>query len=195
MEVIDKIPARSIIYFVSHVTSPDPLLKIHKTPLDGVLVIEPLVIFEDFRGQYVELYNAPAYKAAGIHYEFIQDDISVSRKNVLRGIHGDRKTAKLVSCLYGAFYLVVINNIPESPQYRQWTAFTLSDRNRSQVLIPPGFGNGHTILTETAMFYYKQTTTYDRASQFTLLWNDPELKIWWPIKDPIISQRDSALSG
>ena len=93
--------------------------KIRKTPLEGVLVVEPLTVFEDFRGHYVELYNDPAYKAAGISYEFIQDDISVSRQNVLRGIHGDRKTAKLVSCLHGAFYLVVVNNIPESPQFRK----------------------------------------------------------------------------
>jgi dTDP-4-dehydrorhamnose 3,5-epimerase len=166
-----------------------------KTPLDGVLVVEPLTVFEDFRGQYVELYNEPAYKAAGISYDFIQDDISVSRQHVLRGIHGDRKTAKLVSCLHGAFYLVVINNIPDSPQYRQWTAITLSDRNREQVLVPPGFGNGHVVLTESAMFHYKQTTTYDRSSQFTLLWNDPELKIWWPIPNPIISQRDGGTSA
>ncbi len=175
-------------------TSPDPLLKIRKTPLDGVLIVEPLTIFEDFRGHYIELYNLPAYKAAGIQHEFIQDDISVSRKHVLRGIHGDYKTAKLISCLHGAFYLVVVNNIPESPQYRQWTAFTLSDRNRSQVLVPPGFGNGHTVLTKTAMFHYKQTTGYDRSSQFTLLWNDPALKISWPIKNPIMSQRDSTPS-
>ena len=174
--------------------SPDPLLKVGKTPLDGVLLIEPLTMFEDFRGQYVELYNGPAYKAAGVHYEFIQDDISVSRKHVLRGIHGDHKTAKLISCLDGAFYLVVINNIPDSPQYRRWTAFTLSDRNRSQVLVPPGFGNGHLVLTDSAMFHYKQSSTYDRPLQFTMRWNDPELKLWWPIENPILSQRDSAVS-
>jgi dTDP-4-dehydrorhamnose 3,5-epimerase len=170
-------------------------LKIAKSPLDGVLVIEPLTTFEDYRGHYVELFNAPAYRAAGVSYDFIQDDISISRKHVLRGIHGDRKTAKLVSCLHGAFYLVVINNIPDSPQYRQWTSFTLSDANRKQVLIPPGFGNGHVVLTDSAMFHYKQTTTYDRGSQFTLLWNDPELKLWWPIRDPIVSQRDSGVSA
>ena len=166
-------------------------LVVHKTPLDGVLLIEPLTNFEDFRGQYVELYNAPEYKAAGVAYDFIQDDISVSRKHVLRGIHGDQKTAKLVSCLQGAFYLVVINNVAGSPQYRQWTSLTLSDRKRQQVLVPPGFGNGHLVLTDTATFYYKQTTTYDRASQFTLFWDDPELKMWWPTRDPIVSQRDS----
>ena len=152
-------------------------------------------MFKDFRGQYVELYNDPAYEAAGITYEFIQHDISVLWQNVLRGIHGDRKTAKLVSCLHGAFYLVVVNNIPESPQYRQWTAFTLSDRNREQVLVPPGFGNGHVVLTESAMFHYEQTTTYDRSSQFTLLWKDLDLKIWWPVQNPIISQRDGGISA
>ena len=172
-------------------TAPEPLLKTRPTPLEGVLLIEPLTIFEDFRGEYVELYNCTAYQAAGIQYEFVQDDISVSRKHVLRGIHGDDKTAKLISCLHGAFYLVVVNNIPDSSQYRQWTAFTLSDRNRSQVLVPPGFGNGHAVLTDIAMFHYKQTSTYDRASQFTLMWDDPALNIWWPIDNPIISQRDS----
>jgi dTDP-4-dehydrorhamnose 3,5-epimerase len=177
------------------VASPEPTLNVRTTPLDGVLLIEPLTMFEDFRGQYVELYNVPAYKAAGITYDFIQDDISVSRQHVLRGIHGDQKTAKLISCLHGAFYLMVINNIPDSPQYRQWTAFTLSDRNRQQVLVPPGFGNGHVVLTDLAMFHYKQSSTYDRPSQFTLRWNDPELKLWWPIANPIVSQRDSALSA
>lgn len=175
-------------------TSPNATLTVQKSPLDGVLVIEPLTAFEDFRGEYVELYNAPEYRAAGINYDFVQDDISVSRQHVLRGIHGDQKTAKLVSCLYGAFYLVVVNNIKDSPQYRKWTAFNLSDRNRKQVMIPPGFGNGHVVLTETAIFHYKQNTTYERASQFTILWNDPQVKVWWPIKNPIISPRDEGLA-
>jgi dTDP-4-dehydrorhamnose 3,5-epimerase len=166
-------------------------LNIQKTSLDGVLLIEPLTNFEDYRGCYVELYSAPEYRAAGIEYDFVQDDISISRRNVLRGIHGDQKTAKLVSCLHGAFYLVVINNIPGSTQYRRWAAFTLSEQNREQVLVPPGFGNGHLVLTETAIFHYKQTTTYDRASQFTLVWNDPQLGVFWPIREPIVSQRDS----
>lgn len=174
-------------------TSPPITLQVQRTPLDGVLLIEPLTRFEDFRGQYIELYNQPAYRAAGINYDFIQDDISVSRQNVLRGIHGDAKTAKLVTCLHGAFYLVVVNNLPGSAHYRKWTAFTLSDRNRQQVLIPPGYGNGHVVLTETAIFHYKQTTTYERNSQFTIVWNDPDLKIWWPIQNPIVSPRDSGL--
>lgn len=169
------------------------MLKVQDTELDGVKIISPPTNFEDFRGEYVEIYNEEIYKGAGISYSFFQDDISVSSRNVLRGIHGDNKTAKLVSCLHGKFYLVVVNNIPDSPQYRCWTAFTLSEKNRLQVLIPPGFGNGHVVLSETAMFHYKQTTSYDRASQFTLMWNDPGLGIWWPIKNPILSRRDEGL--
>lgn len=169
------------------------MLQVATTELDGVKLITPPTNFEDFRGEYVEIYNEEMYKNAGISEDFMQDDISVSSRNVLRGIHGDQKTSKLVSCLYGKFYLVVINNIIDSPQYRRWTAFTLSEKNRRQVLIPPGFGNGHVVLSETAMFHYKQTTSYDRAGQFTLLWNDPALGIWWPIKNPIISRRDEGL--
>jgi dTDP-4-dehydrorhamnose 3,5-epimerase len=165
-------------------------LQIQKTKLDGVLLIKPPTIFEDFRGTYVETYNVDQYHAAGISAQFVQDDISISSKHVLRGIHGDAETCKLVSCLYGKFYLVVINNDPESPQHGLWDAFTLSDQNHLQVLIPPKFGNGHVVLSDQAIFHYKQTTYYNQAGQFTLKWNDPKLGLWWPIKNPIVSKRD-----
>jgi dTDP-4-dehydrorhamnose 3,5-epimerase len=165
-------------------------LKVEKTSLEGPLLITPPTNFEDFRGSYVELYNEEIFKAAGIDLEFVQDDISTSSRHVLRGIHGDRKTWKLVSCLYGSFYLVVADCNEGSPQHHQWESFTLSDRNRLMVLIPPGFGNGHLVLSDSAIFHYKQTTYYDRESQFTYAWNSPELNLWWPIKDPIVSQRD-----
>lgn len=165
-------------------------VKIQKTKLDGVLLITPPTHFEDFRGEYVEIYNQELYNAAGITTDFVQDDISVSSLHVLRGIHGDSKTTKLVSCLHGRFYLAVVNNIAGHPQYGQWDAFTLSDKNRQQVLIPAGFGNGHVVLSETAMFHYKQNSNYDRSSQFTIVWNDPKFNIWWPIKAPILSRRD-----
>jgi dTDP-4-dehydrorhamnose 3,5-epimerase len=168
-------------------------MEVQKTKLDGVLLIQPPTNFEDFRGSYVELYNEQLYNDAGIHVKFIQDDISESSRHVLRGIHGDSKTYKLVSCLHGTFYLVVVNWDEKSPQYRQWEAFTLSDKNRLQVLIPPKFGNGHVVLSEKAIFHYKQNTFYDRPGQFTLAWNDPVLKIWWPIKNPIVSQRDECI--
>ncbi len=168
-------------------------LKVETTALDGVLLVEPPTRFEDFRGEYVETYNQALYRAAGIGWDFIQDDVSISSRHVLRGLHGDGTTAKLISCLVGKFYLVVVNNDPASPQYRQWTSFTLSEKNRLQVLVPPKFANGHLVLSDTAMFHYKQTSEYDRSGQFTLLWNDPELGLWWPIKDPIVSRRDAGL--
>jgi dTDP-4-dehydrorhamnose 3,5-epimerase len=166
------------------------LIEVSKTKLDGVLLIKPPTIFEDFRGTYVEIYNEKLYKEAGIDVDFIQDDISVSAKDVLRGIHGDNETWKLISCLYGKFYLVVVNWDKSSKQFRQWDSFVLSDNNRHQVLVPPKFGNGHLVLSEQAIFHYKQSTYYNRAGQFTLLWNNPEINILWPVKNPIVSKRD-----
>lgn len=166
-------------------------MDVKKTKLDGVLLITPPTIFEDYRGSYVEIFNEKLYNEAGIKIKFVQDDISTSSKHVLRGIHGDDVTWKLVSCLYGEFYLVVVNWDKKSKQYSQWDSFTLSDKNRLQVLIPPNFGNGHVVLSDKAIFHYKQNTYYDRSRQFTILWNDPKLKIRWPIDNPILSKRDS----
>jgi dTDP-4-dehydrorhamnose 3,5-epimerase len=168
-------------------------LQVETTRLEGVRVISPSTNFEDFRGSYVELYNKELFHKAGLTQDFIQDDISTSSKHVLRGIHGDQDTWKLVSCLEGSFYLLVVNQDESSPQFGKWESFTLSDRNRLQVLIPPKFGNGHVVLSDSAIFHYKQTTTYNRASQFTILWNDPKFDFWWPVMNPILSQRDSGL--
>lgn len=160
-----------------------------KTQLDGVLLLKPSV-FEDVRGEYVELYNKDQYNRMGITCDFVQDDISVSRKNVLRGLHGDSETWKLISCLFGSFYLVVVNCDVESQSFGKWQSFTLSDKNRYQVLVPPKHGNGHLVLTQIAVFHYKQTTYYNPKGQFTYKFNDPKLKLWWPIKNPILSRRD-----
>lgn len=167
------------------------MIEVYKTKLDGVLLIEPPSIFHDFRGTYVETYNEEQYKEAGINVDFIQDDISVSWKNVLRGIHGDAVTWKLVSCYYGKFYMVVVNWNEASSQFGEWVSFELSDENRLQVLIPPNFGSGHVVLSDMAIFHYKQSTYYNRARQFTILWNDPKLNIQWPVSNPILSKRDS----
>jgi dTDP-4-dehydrorhamnose 3,5-epimerase len=166
-------------------------MNIKKTKLDGVFIVTPPTIYEDFRGEYVETYNEGLYHEAGITAEFVQDDISVSYKHVLRGIHGDNETWKLVSCLYGRIWLVVVNRDTESPQFNQWEAFTLSDKNRLQVLIPPKFGNGHLVLSEVALFSYKQSTYYDRTKQFTVRFDDETLQIKWPVASPILSERDS----
>ena len=165
-------------------------MKVEKTELEGVLLIDPPTNFKDFRGSYIELYNERLYKKYGINDNFIQDDISTSKKNVLRGIHGDSSTCKLVSCLYGEFYLVVVNNNPDSSQYMKWKSFNLSDTNRKQVLIPPRFGNGHLVISNICIYHYKQTTEYDRSGQFTIMWNDPAYDIKWPINNPILSKRD-----
>jgi len=168
-------------------------MEVSPAKLNGVVVIKPPTVFEDQRGTYVELFNEELYKKAGVNVSFIQDDISTSTRHVLRGIHGDGETWKLVSCLYGKFYLVAVKWEAASPQYREWEAFVLSDHNHLQVLIPPKFGNGHVVLSDTAIFHYKQTTQYNRAGQFTILWNDPSLNIWWPIANPILSRRDAGL--
>lgn len=165
-------------------------LNVSESKLSQVWIVNPPTNFEDFRGSYVELYNESLYREAGIEVDFIQDDISTSSRHVLRGIHGDRETWKLISCLYGKFYLVVVDMDEASPTYRQWEGFTLSDTNRLQVLVPPKHGNGHVVLSDTAIFHYKQNTLYDRSGQFTILWNDTAFGIWWPVKNPILSQRD-----
>lgn len=167
------------------------MITTEQTELPGVLLIKPSV-FEDFRGQYVELYNEELYQQNNINVKFIQDDISLSTRGVLRGLHGDQDTWKLVSCLHGKFYLVVLNYDQKSPSFGQWQGFTLSDANRWQVLIPPKHGNGHLVLSEEAIFHYKQNTVYRGAErQFTIAWNDPQFKVWWPINNPILSMRDA----
>ena len=98
-------------------------MNVEKTALDGASLITPSSPFEDFRGEYIETYNKNDFLNAGISIEFIQDDISISRKNVLRGIHGDQKTWKLISCLYGAFYFVVVNNDTDSSQFKKHISF------------------------------------------------------------------------
>jgi dTDP-4-dehydrorhamnose 3,5-epimerase len=165
-------------------------MQIETTNLDKVKLIKPATMHEDFRGAYVELYNEAKFHEAGIDLRFVEDDISMSRCHVLRGIHGDDRTWKLVSCLYGSFYLVVVDMDEASPTYRRWQGFTLSETNRLQVLIPPQHGNGHVAMSETVIFHYKQSSYYDRPNQFTILWNDPAFDFWWPIKTPILSRRD-----
>ena len=165
------------------------MIAVENTKLSGVMLIQPQA-FEDHRGWYVETYNEAMYREHGIDVKFVQDDISVSTRHVLRGIHGDAETWKLISCLEGKFYLVVVNNDKTSDEFGKWQSFVLSEYNRLQVLVPPKFGNGHLVLSERAMFHYKQNTYYNPAGQFTLRWDDPGLKIWWPVKSPILSRRD-----
>lgn len=167
------------------------MLKVQKTTLVGVLLIQPEA-FEDHRGEYLETYNEEEYRRAGIDLKFVQDDYSRSSRGVLRGLHGDTETWKLVSCPYGRFYLVVVDCREGTPGFGRWESFVLSDRNHKQVLVPPQHANGHLVLSRTALFSYKQSTYYDPRKQFSYRWNDERLKVWWPAKAPILSRRDEA---
>ena len=165
-------------------------ITVKDTSLVGVKLIEVDQPFHDHRGYFIETYNQQIYIENEIKIKFIQDDISVSKKNVLRGIHGDEETWKLVSCLSGNIFFVVVNNDTSSPQYRKWQGFSLSDEKYQQVLIPPKFGNGHQVLSDIAIFHYKQSTYYNPSGQFTIKWNDKNLSIKWPHQNPILSKRD-----
>lgn len=166
-------------------------MHIEKSKILKLFIITPNTIFKDHRGEYIESYNKEIYLNSGIGVDFVQDDFSISAKGVLRGIHGDDKTWKLVSCIHGSFFLVVINNNKDSEDYRKCESFILSEKNKKQVLIPPFYGNGHQVVTKKAIFHYKQSTFYNRKSQFTIKWNDPIFNIQWPIKRPILSKRDT----
>jgi len=136
--------------------------------------------FEDFRGVYRNIF----YDTDIPYVKFVEDDVSVSNKGVLRGIHGDDKTWKLITCLKGRFLLIVVCN--DGGKYQGDTDyFTLSDSNNTQVLVPPKHGNGH-LAMEDCIFHYKQSEYYGDNKQFTLRWDD----YWWP-KIPILSRRDS----
>jgi dTDP-4-dehydrorhamnose 3,5-epimerase len=162
---------------------------IKKTDLEGVLLIR-LSCFKDHRGVYLETYNEKAYKKAGIRVKFKQDDYSMSKKNVLRGIHGDNETWKLITCPYGEIYLVIVDCRKSSSNFSKWWSFVISDENNMQVLVPPGYGVSHLVLSDIAIFQYKQSTYYNPRKQFTYQWNDPRFKISWPVDNPILSQRD-----
>jgi dTDP-4-dehydrorhamnose 3,5-epimerase len=144
--------------------------------------------FEDYRG---ELYTI--FKQEYNELMFNHDKVAISRQNVLRGLHGDSKSWKLITCLAGEIYLVVVDNRPESPNYLKWDSVVLTSKNKKSVLVPPMFANGHLVLSQEATFFYKwaYSGNYpDIQDQFSLNWNDPKLNIHWPINNPILSDRD-----
>ena len=145
--------------------------------------------FEDYRG---ELYTL--YKQEDFDLFFNHDKVSISRKHTLRGLHGDAKSWKLVTCLAGEIYLVIVDNRPQSSNYLKWDSIILSSKNRKSILVPPMFANGHLVLSDEATFFYKWSYIGkypDVQDQFSLKWNNPEIGIYWPINNPILSQRDA----
>jgi dTDP-4-dehydrorhamnose 3,5-epimerase len=156
-----------------------------------VAIIQP-PIFVDYRGEYIETWNIEHYKAFDKgNIVFKQDDISTSVKHTLRGLHGDFETWKLVQCLYGSLLQVVVDMRPQSETYLKYELFSITDKNRTQILIPPGFANGHLVMSDFGIFSYKQSTLFGGTeAQFTVKWNDPKINIPWPINSPILSLRD-----
>jgi dTDP-4-dehydrorhamnose 3,5-epimerase len=145
------------------------MIDVQATSLAGVLRIVPDV-FEDHRGEYIELFDSEAYLEATGGIEFVQDDVSVSYRGVLRGIHGDSSTTKLVMVLAGEGYAIIADNRPESPTYKQWEGFELNRKNRAQLLLPPGIGNSVVSLSDELVYYYKQDTHWVPGQQFTIRW-------------------------
>jgi len=166
-------------------------ITVHNSELPEVLVIKPSV-FEDHRGTYVETYNIADYEANGINVQFLRDDISTSSRDVLRGIHYDDRTWKLIQCLYGRIYFIVVDMRKTSSHYLKWQSFILSSANRDQVLVPPNFGNGHLVLSDHCIFHYKMSEYYDPDNEKTLRWDDPRAGIFWPVKNPQLSCKDSS---
>tara|TARA_Y100000310_G_C20699331_1_gene828258 strand:- start:293 stop:844 length:552 start_codon:yes stop_codon:yes gene_type:complete len=176
-------------------------MKVTTTNLQNLLLFTPEDRFqefhEDFRGSYrrpfdEEEHSKAIFEKIGVNIKFLEEDSSTSFKNVLRGIHGDEETWKLIDCLYGKVYVVIVNCIRSSPDFGKWQAFLLSDSNRHQILVPPNFGTSHLVLSDVAIFHYHQSTQYnpEKLKQFTYRWNDPKLDIHWPISNPILSKRD-----
>lgn len=167
-------------------------MKVEQTIFKNALLIKPNQ-FIDHRGKYIETFNLKEYdEILPELIDFVQDDLSYSSWNVLRGMHGDQTTWKLVSCISGEFRLIIVDCDKNSDTYMKHQEFILSEENNHQVLIPPKFANGHLCLSERCIFHYKQSAYYDYETQFTVAWNDSSLNINWknPIK-PILSKRDS----
>lgn len=165
-------------------------MNIQATSLTGVYLIAPDV-HEDKRGNFYETYNQKEYFGAGLTADFIQDDISVSVRGVLKGMHGDAGTYKLVQCVYGSVYAVILNCDETSADFGKWQSFVLSAENKHQLYIPPMYGNGYYVLSDTAVYAYKQSTYYGDYPQFTYKWNDPRFNINWPDDTVIVSERDA----
>ena len=167
-------------------------MRVTATELPEVLLLEPRV-FADERGAFFESYRAERYAELGVGGPFVQDNVSVSRRGVLRGLHlqNPRPQGKLVSVLRGAVLDVAVDVRVGSPTFGRVVARELSDANRHQMWIPPGFAHGFVVTSEDAIFAYKCTDVYDAASELSVRWDDPALAIAWPVRDVIVSPKDA----
>lgn len=168
-------------------------MQIRKTELPGLVLIEPQV-FSDERGFFLETYHAERYKAAGIAYDFVQDNQSRSIKGVLRGLHFQVRhpQAQIVTVLRGHIFDVVVDVRQGSPTFMQWAGVELSDQGARQLCMAPGFAHGFCVLSEVADLHYKVSRLYDASDEGGIIWNDADINIQWPLACPAVSLRDGA---
>lgn len=167
-------------------------MKIEKTDIDGLIVIQPDV-FGDLRGYFFELFSEKRYNEAGIKLEFVQDNISKSEKGTLRGLHlqtGEHAQGKLCQVISGKVLDVAVDVRPNSPTFGKYFSIELSGENHLQIWIPAGFAHGFSVLSDEAVFLYKCTNYYNKESERAILYNDPDLGIDWKIESPLVSDKD-----
>ena len=168
-------------------------MEVINTKLKDCVIIEPTV-FSDDRGFFLETFQADRYfHLAGINLPFVQDNHSRSSRGVLRGLHFQKSKpqGKLVRVVRGEVYDVALDIRKGSATFGQWEAVFLSEENKIQFWVPPGFAHGFQVLSDTADFEYKCTDVYDPSDEGTILWNDPDLNIPWPIDNPTLSEKDA----
>ena len=166
-------------------------MKVEPGRIPGLLIIEPKV-FGDERGFFMESYSRDRYAEAGVPAEFVQDNLSLSARGILRGLHLQHPNdqGKLCSVLQGEVFDVAVDVRVGSPTFGQWEGVTLSAENKRQFYVPPGFAHGFCVLSERALFSYKCTDFYSAQSEIGVIWNDPDLGIEWPIEAPRLSAKD-----
>lgn len=160
--------------------------------LDGVLLVEPEV-YRDDRGFFLETYHQGKYRAAGLDADFVQDNHSASVGGTLRGLHAQLRNpqGKLVRAVEGAIFDVAVDIRRGSPTFGQWVGATLSSESFHQLYVPPGYAHGFYVLSERAQVEYKCTSLYDPADEISVLWNDPQIAVRWPLEgEPLLSGRD-----
>jgi dTDP-4-dehydrorhamnose 3,5-epimerase len=167
-------------------------MEIIKTPIQGLLVLQPRV-FEDDRGYFYEPYNKKVLADAGINDEFLQDNQSQSQKDVVRGLHFQNPPhaqSKLVRVIQGSVWDVAVDIRKNSPTYGQFYGLELNAKNKTILYIPEGFAHGFKTLENDTVFLYKCSRLYNKASEDSIRWNDPDLKITWDINSPVLSDKD-----
>ena len=162
------------------------------TEIEGVALVEPTV-HGDERGFFVETFRANEMAKLGIEVEFVQENQSRSAARVLRGIHVQRGQTKLVRCSRGRIFDVAVDLRPDSPTYRRWEGYELDDVDHRQLFIPEGFGHGFCVISEEADVLYRVSSYYDPELESGIAWDDPEIAVDWPVRDPVLSDRDRSL--